>query len=245
MAAAIVLGATSAIAHATARIWAARGDTLVLVARDAAKLEAAAQDLRVRGAARVEAIFADLADLDGQGAALEEAARRVGPVDIALVAYGVLGDAAEAKASPRALASLLQVDFVSAAILCERLVAGFERQGRGTLAVVGSVAGDRGRQSNYAYGSAKGGLAIFLDGLRHRFAGTAIRIVTIKPGFVDTPMTAAFPKGPLWASPAAVAAGIDRAIARGTPVAYVPGFWRAIMLVVRNLPDAVLFRTKL
>ena len=111
--------------------------------------------------------------------------------------------------------------------------------------VIGSVAGDRGRQSNYAYGSSKGGLDIFLAGLRHRLARSPVRVVTIKPGFIDTPMTTAFPKGPLWASPDRAAEGIDRAIRSGRAVAYVPGFWRAIMLVIRNVPDWVMHRTRL
>jgi short-subunit dehydrogenase len=241
----LVLGATSAIAMAIARRYAARGDAFVLAARDGPRTESVAQDLRVRGAPSAHAMIADLNDLGSLDRVVEQAKIAMGGIDIALLAYGVLGDPARAKEDPTTLEHLLHVNFVSAAAWCEKLVKVFEAQGHGTLAVIGSVAGDRGRQSNYAYGAAKGGLAIFLDGLRHRLAATPIRVVTLKPGFVDTPMTAAFPKGPLWASADKAAASIVAAIDAGKAVAYVPGFWRLIMLVVRSLPRALLHKTTL
>lgn len=245
MANALVLGGTSAIAHAVARRWAERGDAIVLAGRSAERLETVAQDLRVRGAASVATVVGDLADPGAQEDILARARAALGSIDTALVAYGLLGTQDEAQRDAVALERVLRTNFTSAAAWCERLVAGFEAQGRGTLAVIGSVAGDRGRQSNYVYGSAKGALAIYLDGLRHRLARSAVRVVTIKPGFVDTPMTAEFPKGALWASPDTVAAAIVAAIDRGRPVAYVPGFWRWIMLVVRSVPRAALHRTRL
>ena len=245
MARVLVIGATSAIAQAVARRWAARGDTLLLAARDAARTESVAQDLRIRGAPSVHVETGDLDDVATIPRIVAQARATMGGIDVALLAYGVLGDPALAKADARALERLLHVNFVSAAAWCEALVAVLESQGRGTLAVIGSVAGDRGRQSNYAYGAAKGGLAIFLDGLRHRVARSDVRVVTLKPGFVDTPMTAEFPKGPLWASPDRAAASIVAAVDAGKPVAYIPGFWRLIMLAVRNVPRAVLHRTKL
>jgi short-subunit dehydrogenase len=245
MAKVLVVGATSAIAQAVIRRYAQRGDMLCLVARDAAHLESVAQDARVRGAARVETAVADLAHVALQHDLVEECWRRCGGLDVALLAYGVLGPQDDAARTPGRLAAGIMTNFTSAAALLELLAARFEAQGHGTLAAIGSVAGDRGRQSNYAYGAAKGGLAIFLAGLRHRLAPQGVRVVTIKPGFVDTPMTRDFPKGALWASPAAVADGIVRALDRGTSVAYVPGFWRVVMLVVRTLPEWILHRTKL
>ena len=245
MANALILGGTSAIAQAVARRWAARGDALVLAGRDAARLEAVAQDLRVRGAASVAVVVGDLADEAAQPRLLAQARAAVGDIDTALLAYGLLPDQPGVQGDPAALGDALNVNFVSAAQWCERLVAQFEARGRGTLAVIGSVAGDRGRQSNYAYGAAKGALAIYLDGLRHRLAASEVRVVTLKPGFVDTPMTAAFPKGPLWATPDVAAGVIVAAVDAGRPVAYVPGFWRLIMLVVRSLPRAVLHKTRL
>ena len=245
MAKILVLGATSAIAQAVTRLYAERGDMLCLVARNLAHLDAVARDARVRGASRVEQAVADLAVTARHQALVDECWESFGGFDVALLAYGVLGTQEQATRSPEALAALVMTDFTSPASLLERLAARFEAQGHGTLAAIGSVAGDRGRQSNYAYGAAKGGLAIFLAGLRHRLASRGVRVVTIKPGFVDTPMTRDFPKGILWASPQVVASGILRAIDRGASVAYLPGFWRGIMLIVRSLPEWVLHRTRL
>lgn len=242
---ALVFGATSAIAQAVARRWAERGDALVIVGRNAEKLATVAQDLRVRGAPAVDVLVADLNDTSLHAELVERAWKAVGGIDVALVAHGVLGSQREAERSTAELRNILDTNFAGTASLLMRLAEAFERQGRGTIAAIGSVAGDRGRQSNYAYGAAKGALAIFLDGMRHRLAPRGIRVVTIKPGFVDTPMTRDFPKGALWATPERVAAAMVRAIDRGVSVAYVPGFWRAIMLVIRSLPEWILFRTRL
>ena len=240
-----IFGATSAIAQAVARRMASRGDALVLVGRDAQRLEAVAADLKVRGAAAAHCLAADLADTSRHAELVERARAALEGLDVALIAYGYLGSQRGAESSPAELAAILGTNFTSAASLAMHLAGAFERQGGGTLAAIGSVAGDRGRQSNYAYGAAKGGLAIFLDGLRHRLAGRGVRVVTLKPGFVDTPMTRDFPKGPLWASPDRAAASIVAAIDRGASVAYVPGFWRAIMIAIRALPEWLLFRTRL
>jgi short-subunit dehydrogenase len=240
-----IFGATSAIAQAVARQLARRGDSLVLVGRNAERLEAVAADLRVRGAGAVHPLLADLNETPRHAALVDEAWNALGGLDVALIAHGVLGSQQEAETSDAALHEILATNFTSAASLLMRLAQAFERQGRGTLAAIGSVAGDRGRRSNYAYGAAKGGLAVFLAGLRHRLSASGVRVVTLKPGFVDTPMTRDSPKGPLWATPEQAAACIVRAIDRGASVAYVPGFWRAIMLVIRSLPEWVLFRTRL
>ena len=115
-----------------------------------------------------------------------------------------------------------------------------EAQGGGAIAAIASVAGDRGRQSNYLYGAAKGGLALFLEGLAHRFAKGPVRVLTVKPGFIDTPMTDGLAKGgPLWASPERVAADIDRAVVNKNTVLYTPWFWRLIMMVIRHLPRPI------
>lgn len=240
-----IFGATSAIAQAVARCMAQRGDALVVVGRNRERLEAVAGDLRVRGAGAVHTLVADLNETARHESLADEAWNALGGLDIALIAHGVLGKQAEAEVSGEKLQEILAANFTSAASLAMRLAQRFERQGSGTLAAIGSVAGDRGRLSNYAYGAAKGGLAIFLEGLRHRLHAKGVRVVTLKPGFVDTPMTRDFPKGPLWATPEQAAASIVRAIDRGASVAYVPGFWRAIMIVIRNLPEWILFRTRL
>ena len=122
----------------------------------------------------------------------------------------------------------------------------FERRGRGVLIAIGSVAGDRGRQSNYVYGAAKGMVALFLQGLRNRLSRQGIQVITIKPGFVDTPMTAAFAqKGLLWAKPDAIAAGIVTAVERGRDEVYLPWFWRWIMLIILHIPERLFKRLKL
>jgi decaprenylphospho-beta-D-erythro-pentofuranosid-2-ulose 2-reductase len=204
-----------------------------------------AADLRVRGTGTLQTLVADLCETSRHESLVDEAWNALNGLDIALIAHGVLGTQKQAEASDAELQGILATNFNSAASLAMRLAAAFEKQGHGTLAAIGSVAGDRGRRSNYAYGAAKGGLAIFLAGLRHRLHGSGVRVVTLKPGFVDTPMTRDFPKGPLWATPEQAAASIVRAIDRGASVAYVPGFWRAVMLVIRSLPEWVLFRTRL
>ncbi|HZZ92776.1 MAG TPA: SDR family oxidoreductase [Usitatibacter sp.] len=242
----LVIGATSAIAQAVARIYAARGSRLYLVARDASKLEAVRADLAARGAAQADAIVADLARIERHGQIVDDAATALAGIDVALIAHGVLPEQARAQSSFAEAQRALEVNFTSPASLAHEIANRFETRGRGTLAVIGSVAGDRGRQSNYVYGAAKGGLAIFLQGLRHRLHRSGVKILTVKPGFVDTPMTAGFPKGPLWASPERVARGIVAAIDRGTSgEIYVPGFWRAIMALIRALPERVFVKTKL
>ncbi len=241
-----IAGATSAIAQAAARIWAARGARLFLVARDAARLESVRADLVARGAAGVDAAVADLTDLARHAALVDQADAALGAIDVALIAHGVLPDQARCEASFEETRKALEVNFTSAASLAAELGARFEARRAGCLVVIGSVAGDRGRRSNYVYGTAKGALAIFLQGLRHRLHAAGVAVITVKPGFVDTPMTAAFPKGPLWASPERVAGGIVRAVDRGVGRdIYLPGFWRAIMALIRALPEGLFVRTKL
>jgi decaprenylphospho-beta-D-erythro-pentofuranosid-2-ulose 2-reductase len=240
-----IAGATSAIAQATARLLAERGASFFLVARDPRKLDAVAADLRARGSARVESAVADLDALEGHGALVEEASARLGAIDIALIAHGILPDQRQCEADFTRTLAALNTNFVSAASLAAELGNRFEKRGRGTIAVIGSVAGDRGRQSNYVYGAAKGGLALFLQGLRHRLHPRGVNVVTVKPGLVDTPMTRDFTKGALWATPERVAEGIVRAIDRGAHEVYLPGFWRLIMAVVRGLPERIFFRTRL
>ena len=240
-----IFGATSAIAQATSRLLAKRGARLHLVARDAAKLEAVRADLAARGEGAVTTALADLDDPSRHAALVDAAIEALGGLDAALIAQGILPDQAEAARDPEIARRSLHTNFVAPALLIGVLAERLEARGAGTLVAISSVAGDRGRASNYVYGSAKAALSTYLDGLRGRLHAKGVRVVTIKPGFVDTPMTAHFRKGALWASPARVAEGIVRAMERGTAVAYVPWFWRPIMLVIRLIPEAVFVRMKL
>jgi NAD(P)-dependent dehydrogenase (short-subunit alcohol dehydrogenase family) len=243
----LILGANSAIARAYARREAEGGASLFLVSRSASKLAATVDDLKVRAGAegRVFGEAADLTDVSRHEALIAAATGRLGGLDVVLVAHGELGDQKAAERDFGVAAQILTTNFLSPVSLLSSLANHFETQKHGTLAVITSVAGDRGRQSNYVYGTSKGALSIFLAGLRHRLWRAGVSVVDLKLGFVDTPMTAELPKGPLWAKPDAVARGIQRAIARRCSVAYVPWFWRYIMLIVRNVPERLFLRTKL
>ena len=232
----LIVGATSAIAEAAARCFARAGDALFLAGRSLSRLDAVADDLRIRGASRVGVGAFDALDADSRDL-VSSAADALGGIDIALIAHGTLPDPQAAGTDPELVRRTLEINTVSTLCLMTRLADYFEREGSGTLAVISSVAGDRGRASNYLYGAAKAAVSHFAEGLQCRFAGTGVRVVTIKPGFVDTPMTAGFAKGVLWASPDQVAGKIHRAILAGKSVVYVPWFWRWIMLVIRLLPD--------
>jgi short-subunit dehydrogenase len=239
---AAIFGATSAMAQETVRLLAARGAELFLVGRDPAKLEAVVADARVRGAKRVEAASADLNDVARHAALLEQAAEVLGRIDLVLVAQGVLAQSDACERDPHLAERVLVTNLVAPAVLLDTAAQRLATQGTGTLVAISSVAGDRGRQSNYVYGASKGGLSIFLDGLRNRMFRHGVRVVTVKPGFVDTPMTADVPKNALFAPPSAVAKAILRAAEGRRDVVYVPGFWRLIMLVIRSIPERVFKR---
>jgi decaprenylphospho-beta-D-erythro-pentofuranosid-2-ulose 2-reductase len=233
----LILGATSAIAEACARRLAGRGDHLYLVARNGQKLAAIAADLAVRGTVVPGQALLDANDLNGHAWVLEQAAAAMGGIDSVLLAHGTLSDQAGCEHSVDQTLSEIQTNGVSVVAFLTRVAELFEVQGHGTIAVISSVAGDRGRQSNYVYGSAKALVSSFVSGLGQRLSKKGIKVVNIKPGFVDTPMTSAFKKGPLWAKPDAVATRIVAAMDTGKPVAYVPGFWWLIMLIIKHIPE--------
>ena len=235
----LIIGATSAIAEATARLWAVRGDALFLVGRRAGRLNTIADDLRVRGAASVACFTMDACDTVAHEAMLEAAQAALGGLDIALIAHGSLPDQPACEASVELTMKEIDVNGLSVIALASRLGAILAAQGRGSLAVISSVAGDRGRQSNYVYGAAKGMVSTFLQGLRNRLAKQGVQVLTIKPGFVDTPMTASFKKGALWARPDDIARGIVSAVERKADEVYLPGFWWLIMALIRHVPERI------
>jgi len=240
----LIVGATSAIAEATARRYAARGDQLFLAGRNAPRLEAIAADLRVRGAGQVALAVLDCNDFERHAPLLDQAEQVLGGLDIALIAHGTLPDQQQVQDSVALSQQELRSNGLSVVALCTLLAPRFEQRRAGAIAVISSVAGDRGRATNYVYGAAKAMVSTYLSGLRQRLARSGVQVLTIKPGFVDTPMTRDFPKGPLWASADAVAAGIVRALDRRDSVVYLPGFWRLIMWIIRSLPERVFVRMK-
>ncbi len=234
----LVLGATSSIAIATVRQLAAPHRRFMLVARKGDRLTAVAQDLRARGALSVDTWVMDLDDTAGHGEMLAAAAQRLGTIDLALIAHGVLGDQQAAEENFEIAAAILHTNFMSTVSLLTELANRLQAQRSGTLAVISSVAGDRGRKSNYVYGASKGALNIFLDGLRNRIDRDGVHVLTIKPGFVATPMTAHVPQNALFASPEQVGRGILNAVMKRKDVVYVPWFWALIMLLVRAVPGS-------
>lgn len=242
----LIIGATSAIAEATARLWAARGDRLYLLARDQQRLEAIAADLKVRGAESVLLGTFDANDFEGHPDVLDKAVKELDGIDLVLVAHGTLPDQRLCEVEFATTHEAFKTNTLSVLSLLTHLGNRFQQQGHGCIAVISSVAGDRGRQSNYVYGSAKAAVTAFLQGLRHRLERHGVHVLTIKPGLVDTPMTADFPKGgPLWAQPETVAEGIVKAVDKRKRVVYLPWFWTLIMLIVRHLPEWLFVKTKL
>jgi short-subunit dehydrogenase len=238
----LIIGATSAIAEATARRSAAAGDRLFLVARNSERLSILAEDLKLRGAAQTE-IFAMDANDSAQHAALVATAKaRLEGLDTVLIAHGTLSDQQACEASFETTLQELQTNALSVISLLTHIANLFEAQKHGTIAVISSVAGDRGRPSNYVYGTAKATVSTFLQGLRGRLFAAGVNVITIKPGFVDTPMTAAFRKGLLWASPRTVGEGIYRSIEKQRDVVYLPWFWRWIMLIIKIVPEPIFKR---
>jgi decaprenylphospho-beta-D-erythro-pentofuranosid-2-ulose 2-reductase len=241
----LIVGATSAIAEAVARLFAKRGDALYLVARRAEALASIAADLKVRGASHVATETLDANEMQAHAGMLARADAALQGVDTVLIAHGTLSDQEACERSAELTVHELSTNGISTVALLTHVAQLFESRRSGSIAVISSVAGDRGRQSNYVYGSAKALVSTFLSGLRQRLSKSGVAVITIKPGFVDTPMTAAFPKGPLWAKPEKVAAEIVRAIDSSASVAYVPGFWRLIMFIIRAIPESVFRRLKL
>ena len=241
----LMIGATSAIAEATARMLARRGDSLYLLARNQDRLSSLAEDLKIRGAASVAWRRFDVNEDGVQADALAAAFASLGTVDVALVAHGTLPDQRACQTDPKAVLAALHANAVSTLSLLTQLANSLEKQRSGTLAVITSVAGERGRQSNYVYGAAKAMVSVFLQGLRNRLHRSGVTVLDIKPGLVDTPMTAGFEKGVLWAAPETIAAGIVRALDAGRSVVYLPWFWRYLMLIIRNIPERVFKRLAL
>jgi decaprenylphospho-beta-D-erythro-pentofuranosid-2-ulose 2-reductase len=242
----MIMGATSAIAIACARIWAAQGAELILLARDENRLRQVAADLMARGAAKTVCAELDLNELTTHEQVLAQIFSDHQRIDICLIATGTLPDQAVCTEDSLEAVRHFQTNAVSVIAFLTTLVQRLRHQQQGAVAVITSVAGDRGRPSNFYYGSAKAAVSVFLAGLRAALFRHGLTVTDIRPGFVATPMTAEL-KLPalLVVSPEKVAIDIVRAIERGKAVCYTPGFWRWIMWLIRHIPDIVFKRLSL
>lgn len=241
----LIIGATSAMAQETAKLFARDNAKMLLVARNRERLEAVARDLVVRGSSGVDMAVADLTDSAGHEELIKRAADFLGQIDVALIAHGILGDQQAAENDMLAADEIFRANFLSYVSLLQQISKVMIQQGTGTIAVISSVAGDRGRQSNYYYGSAKAALDAFASGLRNKLFKTGVHVLTVKPGTTATPMTAHLPEGPLFATAESVGQGIYDAIKKKKDVAYLPFFWRYIMLIIKLMPEAVFKRTNI
>ena len=239
----VVVGATKGIGRALARRFAARGDRLFLLGRDAANLERSARDLEIRSPQRVPVgtAICDLRAPETFAPALDAAAAALGTIDIVAMTAADFATQAVLEADVERCRRLLDVNFTNTVIFCEVARARLLARG-GTLCVFSSVAGDRGRKPVILYGAAKAGLSRYLEGLDHKYRAQGLKVVCVKPGFVKTSMTAGLEPPPFAGEPDAVAADVVRAIDRGQPVVYTPRIWRLVMLVIRLLPRAVMRR---
>ena len=231
----VVFGATSAISQAFLNLVSKKYNSIVLVARDSVQLEEIAAHVRIVSSAKVEVIVSDLSDIEAHAKLIEQSCN--GGVTCALISYGQLTDQERCKIDPAYAMDQFTLNGTSTISLSAAVASEFAKQGGGVLAVVGSVAGDRGRRSNYYYGAAKSAVASFLSGLRSDMLQHGVTVVTVKPGFVDTPMTKDFKKGFLWASAEKVAEDIATAIEKRRSELYTPWFWRYIMLVIKCIPE--------
>jgi len=237
----VILGATSSIAQQVARLLAADGAEMLLVARSLERLELLRADLQARGAGQVWLVVSDLVDGADPLSILMSARTKLPEFDTVLIAHGTLLDQEQTQIDPALAQREIESNFTSVVALATAFARHFEERGAGTLAVISSVAGDRGRKSNYVYGAAKAGVSAFLEGLSARLHARGVRVLNIKPGPVDTPMTANLKKSALFATPQRVAADIVRGLRIGkSGVLYTPWFWRWIMLVIRMIPTPIM-----
>jgi decaprenylphospho-beta-D-erythro-pentofuranosid-2-ulose 2-reductase len=241
----LVVGATSSIARALAGRFAERGARLHLVGRDGAELGRIAADLHVRHGAVVSCGRLDVHDRESHRAAVQDALRQLGTFDTAAVAVGELGDQRRSERDPEHALEIIDANYAGPVSILTEIANVMEDRGRGRLVCLLSVAGERGRPTNYVYGSAKGGLDIFLEGLRARLFKKGVRVTSIRLGFVDTKMTFGQAGLFLVASPQRAAASVLRALDRRRDVAYVPGFWRPVMFAIRSLPRPLFKRMSL
>jgi short-subunit dehydrogenase len=241
----LILGATSRIAQQLAHRYAAAGHGVYVAARDEAEAAHIAADLRVRHQVRTAAGPFDAQDFASHGALVEAAEVALGPIEVAVLAFGAMGDQGGSEANFESARQVIEVNYTGAVSVCEAIARGMVERGAGSIIGISSVAGDRGRQSNYMYGSAKGAFTLYLQGLRNRLFKQGVHVMTVKLGFVDTRMTFGMQTGIPIASPEKVAAAIHHGHQRRVDSLYYPRFWKGIMGVIKVIPEQAFKRLNL
>lgn len=239
-----LLGGTKGIGRALGRLIAERGHSLCLLGRNREELERSAKDVQIRAGAGREVPVAecDLLEPAGFGDALDRAAEALGGLDTVIVTAALFATQDELESDVALTRDLVTANFANTVVFCEEARKRLLASGGGTLCVLSSVAGDRGRKPVIIYGASKAGLSAYLEGLDHKFRAEGLKTICVKPGFVKTGMTAGLDPPPFAGEPEGVAKDILAAIERGAPVVYTPGIWRYVMLVIRNLPRFVMRR---
>jgi len=241
----LILGATSSIARATAAVFASEGHPLYLAGRDLKDLSRLASDLEIRHGVPVKFGYFDAEDYGSHDHFLRDVIQQMGGLEGVIVAFGYLGNQSVAIRDFKEGEAIIRRNFTGACSILSHCADYLESRRKGFIIGISSVAGDRGRQSNYFYGAAKGGLSLYLQGLRNRLFPSGVRVITIKPGFVDTAMTFGMPGLFLVASPGYVGKRIAWSLRKSKDVVYVPWFWRYIMWVIKLIPEPVFKRLKL
>ena len=237
----LVLGGSSSVARAFARAAGAQGADILLAGRDLDDLQRTAADVALRTGCRAEAVRFDAEATDEHPAFVEACLKHAQDLDVFLL-FGSMPDQSAIDRDFDLALQTVAVNYVGAMSVLSRLAPHLERQGEGRIVVLSSVAGDRGRPKNYVYGSAKGGLNLYLQGLRARLASHNVSVTTIKAGFLDTDMSYGMPGLFLVASPAACAEACLKLSAKGKEIAYFPAFWWIIMTIIKSIPERIFKR---
>jgi len=241
----LILGATSTIAKACAQGFAKKGFNLFLAGREEPELIRMAADIKIRFSVDVRYGVFDAENYASHGQFLENVIRQMNGLTGALLAFGYLGEPKKAIYDFEQAQKIININFTGACSILNLCANYFAKQNHGFIVAISSVAGDRGRQSNYLYGSAKAGLNVYLEGLRNRLHQHKVRVITIKPGFVDTKMTFGLPGMFLVASPQTIGEKIVHSLDHSKDTVYLPWFWRYIMLIIKSIPEFIFKRLKL
>lgn len=239
----LIIGATSDVAKATAYLYAREGYDLVLAARNKEAVQALSSDIKIRYEVEVVPLVLDLLKFDTHPKAIASL-ETLPPITICCAGY--LGEQEKAIHDWEETQRIIDTNYTGVVSVINLIAEQYEKKGQGTIAVLSSVAGERGRQSNYTYGSAKAGLSVYLSGLRNRLHASGVHVVSVKPGFIDTRMTENLPlPKPLTASPEQVAKAIYKAIRKKKNTLYVLWMWRYIMFIIKSIPESIFKKLKL